>query len=105
MQNISADDAYQLLEQPDNIFIDVRTPGEFSSEHIERAINLPLDSIADTIEKALPDKSKALFLYCLSGSRSMQAAKIAEHLGYKNIYNIQSGLLAWRMKKLPLVKK
>ena len=104
MQTISAEEAYKKLQQPDTVCIDVRTPGEFSGGHIKDAINMPLDTIADIIPIKIPDKSQCMYLYCLSGSRSTQAAMLLEKLGYTNIFNIQSGLLAWRIKQLPLVK-
>ena len=60
------------------ILVDVREVDEFASGHIPGAINVPLSMITST---ALP-KDKPLFLYCLRGTRSKQAAGILKRMGY-----------------------
>jgi rhodanese-related sulfurtransferase len=86
------------------ILLDVRTPGEFASGKLEGAINVPLDMVSSTIEKELPDKNETIYVYCLSGSRSVHAVDAMAKLGYKNVYNVTSGLLAWRVKGHPVAK-
>lgn len=63
---------------PGSILLDVREVDEFASGHIPGAINAPLSTITST---ALP-KDKHLFLYCLRGTRSKQAAGILKRMGY-----------------------
>lgn len=75
--------------------LDVRTPEEFNSEHIDDALNLNwFDADFATKTKKL-DKSKPVFVYCKSGGRSAKAsAKLAE-LGFTKIYNLEGGILKW----------
>ena len=75
--------------------IDVRTPEEFTSEHIDHAINVNWlgDNFVSNVEKF--DKSKPVFLYCKSGGRSAKAAAKLEELGFKNIYNLEGGMMKW----------
>ena len=56
--------------------VDVRTPGEYASEHIENAVNYDVN--AEDFDKQISnlDKNKPVYVYCLSGSRSSSAAKI-----------------------------
>jgi phage shock protein E len=68
--------------------IDVRTPGEFSSEHLPDAVNLPLGDIAEKIARAAPDKNQVLLLHCLAGGRSGMAVRKLKGLGYRNVYNL-----------------
>jgi phage shock protein E len=66
--------------------IDVRTPEEFSSGHIEGAINIPVDQIGQGVQsiKGLKKESPIL-VYCRSGRRSSMARVTLEQQGYKNI--------------------
>lgn len=78
------------------IFLDVRTSLEYSKGHIARSINISLDELERIVEKMIPDKQATIYVYCLSGSRSIPAVKIMLGLGYTNVFNIPHGLLAWR---------
>ena len=72
---------------PDAVLIDVREKDEFAGGHIPGAINLPLSSIAASPDK-LPQKDTPVYVYCLSGARSRQAAGFLEKNGYTNVNNI-----------------
>lgn len=85
------------------ILLDVRTTNEYAGGKIAGSINVPLDQIPGKITKTIPDKDATIYIYCLSGARSASAAQIMEKLGYTNIYNMTSGLLAWRANRFPLV--
>ena len=63
---------------PCAVLVDVREADEFRAGHIPDAVNAPLSTITST---TLP-KDKPLFLYCLRGTRSKQAAGILKRMGY-----------------------
>ena len=69
------------------LIIDVRSPGEFASGHVRGSINLPLDSFAQAIEQAVPDKSVAVILCCASGGRSGMACSFMQQMGYQQVSN------------------
>ena len=73
------------LEKSGALMIDVRTPGEFNSGHIEGAINIPYD----VIDRKIGDhpKDKAIIVYCRSGSRSSVAKQKLEQAGYTDVVN------------------
>ena len=75
--------------------IDVRTPEEFASDHIDNAININWNNENFTKNFTNYNKSKPIFIYCLSGGRSKKAADKLEELGFKNIYNLEGGILKW----------
>jgi phage shock protein E len=68
-----------------DVVIDVRTPQEFQSGHIEGALNLPHDTIAQTIPKAAVGKDDHVILYCRSGRRSDIAMGTLKGLGFSNV--------------------
>jgi thioredoxin len=86
-EKLKATDKAQLL--------DVRTPEEFSSGHIENATNVNWNG-DDFVAKAENyDKSKPVFVYCKVGGRSAQAADKLAELGFKEIYNLDGGIMKW----------
>ena len=69
----------EYRQTPNAFLVDVREADEYKAGHIPGAINIPLSAIADT---ALP-KDQTIFLYCLRGTRSRQAAGILKKMGCK----------------------
>jgi rhodanese-related sulfurtransferase len=71
--------------------IDVRTPDEFAEDHLERAINIPIDELAqrhtDVTAHLGGDKSARLVVYCASGQRAGKAKQQLDAAGYKNVVN------------------
>lgn len=95
VKRISPDEAKARLDANESIvLLDVRENREYADRHIPNSINLPLRNIA-LVEEHLPDKEATIFVYCLSGGRSANAAGQMLKMGYKNIYNL-GGISSWR---------
>lgn len=77
-----------LVIDKNAILIDVRTPEEFASGHIEGAVNISHDIIGNNIAEVVPDKSTPIYMYCRSGRRVGVAMEILSGLGYTNMYNL-----------------
>jgi thioredoxin len=75
--------------------LDVRTPDEFESEHIDNAKNVNWNGDDFEAKAASYDKSKPVFVYCLSGGRSKKAATKLKELGFDTVYELDGGLLNW----------
>ena len=69
------------------VLLDVRTPQEYREGHIPGSVNLPLQTI-DKVTEIVENMSTPLFVYCLSGSRSRQAAESLKEIGYPSVKNI-----------------
>lgn len=82
--------------------VDVRTNGEFQSGYISGAINIDIQESDFEQKIAKLSKDKPVFVYCLSGGRSAQAQKIFLEKGFKEVYNMQGGILAWKSSNFPL---
>ena len=84
--------------------LDVRTPGEYASGHIEGAVLLDV-SDRPSFEAALAvlPKDKTYYIYCRSGHRSSQAAGMMKEAGLK-VVELQGGMNAWGMAGMPVVK-
>jgi thioredoxin len=85
--------------------IDVRTPEEYNEGYIKGAINI--DWNAGDFETAMTQfgKDQKIFLYCKSGTRSGHAFDLLKKLGYKNVYNLNGGISAWKAAQLPVETK
>ena len=68
------------------IVIDVRTPEEFRSGHIEDSSNVEWEVISSIIDEVKKDQK--IYLYCRSGRRSQNATKILIDLGYEDVTNL-----------------
>ena len=86
---ISAKDALARLKSG-ALVIDVRSPGEFSSGHLAKAINIPLDEVETELPKRVKDKNQVLLLHCASGMRSGMAKSKLRGMGYANAFNLGS---------------
>lgn len=91
-------DVLQLQEllsgQEDRIaLIDVRTPAEVARGAIAGARNIPLH-LLPMAERDLSDERQMVF-YCQTGARSAQACAFLAARGWKNIYNLRGGIMAW----------
>jgi len=72
--------------------LDVRKSSEYLSEHIENAINLPLDDINDGMSEL--DKSKTYYVHCAGGYRSMIYNSTLRARGFEHLIDIQGGFNA-----------
>ena len=70
------------------IFVDVRTPGEFSAGARPGSLNIPLDSLGKRAGEL--DKEKTIVLSCASGARSGMALRLLKQQGFKKVLNAGS---------------
>ena len=66
----------------DTVIIDVRTPAEFASGHLEGALNIDVQSPDFAAQIMELDPSGEYFVYCRSGNRSGQAIAQMTQMGF-----------------------
>lgn len=104
-QKISAEELSAAIKKtPDAQVVDVRTPAEFKAGHIQNASNVDVRSAEFPRMVAALDKTKPVYLYCLSGGRSSSAANKLRDLGFTQVVEMPGGMMEWRNKNLPEVK-
>ncbi|MGB9201123.1 rhodanese-like domain-containing protein [Methanobacterium sp.] len=104
--DIKPSDAHELmnnLSELEFVILDVRSPGEYSEEHIARAENIDYMSKIFKSEIDKRDRNKKYLVYCRSGHRSSDAVKIMIELGFTDIHNISGGINKWKGEGLPIV--
>ncbi len=94
----------QHRDNPAFIILDVRTEGEFRQGHIEGATLLDYHAPDFRQRFAELDRDAIIFMYCRSGNRSSHVLNMADELGFKAVYDLRGGILAWNAAGLPLAK-
>ena len=112
IQNVTVEEAKKMVEKGDVFILDVRTPSEFNSSHIEGATLIPVtnsggsnlspDQLLESRINEVP-KDKKILVYCRSGHRSSSASKILVNAGYSQVYNMEGGINAWTGAGYPVV--
>ncbi|MFC4634615.1 rhodanese-like domain-containing protein [Dokdonia ponticola] len=92
IMSLSAEEVAAITDKSVVNILDVRKESEFNSEHIEGAINAPLDYLDESI--SLVDKEKTYYTHCRSGYRSMVFVSILRAKGYKHLIDIKGGFNA-----------
>lgn len=75
----------KLTAKETTIIVDVRTTEEYSEGHLDKAVNIPLPLLSDSIETL--KKYENIVLICKSGGRAGKAKKQLEERGFTNVYN------------------
>lgn len=76
--------------------VDVRTPGEFESQHLAGSYNVPLDTLAEhTTELRGLDGGRPMVLVCQSGGRARKAADALSAAGLVNVSVMDGGVNGW----------
>ena len=92
VDTINVDQAYQLY-QDGTAFLDVRTQEEWQEAHIPGATLLPLDQLESQLNSLPQDQD--IVIYCRTGNRSNQAARILMEAGFDRIQDMGGGIENW----------
>jgi rhodanese-related sulfurtransferase len=105
--SIGPAEAYDMIKQDTSIvLLDVRTPGEYTSEtgHLKDALLIPVQELEQRIGELDRYKGRKIIAYCRSGHRSAQATSLLNSRGFTTL-NMEGGILGWNEKKLPVVNE
>ncbi|MEI6041703.1 MAG: rhodanese-like domain-containing protein [Actinomycetes bacterium] len=91
------------IADPAVVFLDVRTPDEFSAGHIERAINIDIYAQDFDAQVGALDRQSTYAVYCRSGVRSVTAMNRMTELGFNSFYHLTDGILGWISSDQPVV--
>lgn len=111
-ETVSVEEAREMIEKDEVFILDVRTPAEFNSSHIEGATLIPVtnsggsnlssDQLLEARINEVP-RDKKILVYCRTGHRSTAASNILVAAGYSDVYNMEGGITAWTVAGYPVV--
>lgn len=106
IRNVDVDGFKQAMDSlEDEVLVDLRTPDELKQGKIPGAI--VIDYFGADFESAIQrlDKNKTYLLYCASGGRSGETSELMEKMGFRKVYNLESGFRGWVKARMPVEKK
>jgi rhodanese-related sulfurtransferase len=88
--HVTAEELAQWIRdgKPGLRLIDVRTPAEYAKDHLPRAENVPIESIASVAFSP----SDTIVLLSEGGAHAAQAWVLLQTLGYRNVYFLRGGI-------------
>ena len=90
----------EILALDEALIIDLREPSEYEEGHVEGAINIPLRTLADNLDKIPTDRP--VVVYCASGHRAGMGTSALRILGYDNVRSFAPGIKGWKAAEEPL---
>jgi rhodanese-related sulfurtransferase len=95
--NIDGDSFGKGMKADDAVILDVRTPMEYQTGHLQGAILLDYNNPSVFLEGLENlDKSKRYFVYCRSGVRSAAACAMMREREFQAAYNLIGGIISWK---------
>ena len=93
----------QGISQPNVQVLDVRTAGEYKTGHLKNALQANYNNSKEFKDRVQHlEKSKPIYIYCLSGVRSENAMTILTEMGFTNLYHLKGGINAWKQNNKPV---
>lgn len=86
------------------VLLDVRSAKEYNEGHIDGAINISYDNIADNMSKLEKYKNSTVVVYCRSGRRAGIAEELLSKNGFKNLRHLTGDMNGWLEAKRPVVQ-
>src|SRR5438132_11065912 len=99
---LDAGRARELIETGEPLVVDVREQDEWDEGHIPGAVHIPRGHLESRIERAAPDPSRPVVVYCSAGNRSAFAAKTLEEMGYEDVASLAGGFTDWKRNGFPV---
>ena len=94
-QQITQEEAKEMMDKQEVLILDVREQDEYDSGHIPGAMLLPVGTITkETAATVITDPDTTVLVYCRSGNRSKQASGKLAALGYTNVVEF-GGIIDW----------
>ncbi|MBS1644737.1 MAG: rhodanese-related sulfurtransferase [Bacteroidetes bacterium] len=100
--HLKAKEFNELAENPDTIIVDMRNHYEYEVGHFEHALEVPSDTFREQLPMAVDmlrdAKDKPIIMYCTGGIRCEKASAYMLHQGFKNIYQLEGGIIEYTRK-------
>ena len=101
--SLSPQQAINIVNAEDGVFLDLREAAEFKKGHIVGAINIPATKLANRLAELEKYKEKPIVLVCKMGQQSGAAGKQLKAENYTKVYKMTGGMMEWTNLQLPTV--
>ncbi len=101
--SLSPQQAINVVNSADGVFVDLREAAEFRKGHIVSAINIPSAKLLERMVELEKHKDKPIVLVCKMGQQSSAAGKQLKDANYGQVYKMTGGMMEWGNLQLPTV--
>ena len=102
---LSPQQAINLVNAEDGVFLDLRDGGDFKQGHIVDAIHIPMAKLAARKDELEAYRDRPIVLVCKMGQQAGAASKQLRADGFGKVYKMAGGMLEWSNLQLPTVAK
>jgi rhodanese-related sulfurtransferase len=102
--SLSPQQAINLVNKEQGVFVDLRDSKEFRNGHIPDAVNLPYTKVASNMGTLDPYRERPVILVCKMGQHAGAVSKQLQQAGFTQVYRMTGGMLEWGGLQLPVVK-
>jgi rhodanese-related sulfurtransferase len=101
--SLSPQQAINLVNAEEGVFLDLREGAEFKKGHIVSAVNIPSAKLPDRMVELEKYMDKPIVLVCKMGQQSSAAGKQLKAANYPKVYKMTGGMMEWGNLQLPTV--
>jgi rhodanese-related sulfurtransferase len=102
--SLSPQQAINLVNTEQGVFLDLRDAADFKQGHIVDAMHIPATKLAERMAELEKYREKPIVLVCKMGQQSGAAGKQLRANGFDKVYKMTGGMMEWGNLQLPLVK-
>ena len=104
-KEVGVNEAVRLMNSEDALMLDVREDKEFYDGHVINAVHIPLGLLEGRLKEIDDHREKPVIVYCRTGQRSAKASSVLQRQGFKSVYKLNGGMMAWNDAGLPVKKR
>lgn len=101
--SLSPQQAINLVNSQDGVFVDLRDTAEFNKGHIVGAVNIPAAKLPERLVELEKYKDKPVVLVCKMGQQAGVAGKQLKAGGFSQVNKMSGGMMEWGNLQLPMV--
>ena len=102
--SLSPQQAINLVNAEDGVFLDLRDAAAYKQGHIVEALNIPAAKVESRLGELEKHKSSPIILVCKMGQQASAAGKQLRANGFERVYKMSGGMMEWGNLQLPTVK-
>ena len=103
-REITAAEAFDIIQRQDPLILDVRTDLEYKNGHLKDAMLIPVQELQRRVGELDTYREREILVYCATGNRSTVASKVLIDHGFAHVFNLRHGIVDWWHRKLPVFK-
>lgn len=103
-QSLTPQQAINLVNSEDGVFLDLRESGEYGKGHIVNSLNIPATKLDGRLAELEKYRDKPVVLVCKMGQHSGASGKKLREQGFLKVFRMGGGMMEWGQQQLPLVK-